>query len=118
MATETAQNLNETTATPAGSEAVLLILVTASFSGKESARTADPVRQDLDDGAVRDRARSSHQFIDSGPGLSVQHRGYPALSPVENQGSVATLELRRSLVIASAKLDRHRAEQTKNEAME
>jgi FSR family fosmidomycin resistance protein-like MFS transporter len=32
MATETAQNLNETTATPAGSEAVLLILVTASFS--------------------------------------------------------------------------------------
>ena len=34
MATETAQNLNETTATPAGSEAVLLILVTASFSGK------------------------------------------------------------------------------------
>jgi hypothetical protein len=34
------------------------------------------------------------------------------------QGSVATLELRRSLAIASAKLDRHRAEQTKNEAME
>jgi hypothetical protein len=33
-------------------------------------------------------------------------------------GSVATLELRRSLAIASAKLDRHRAEQTKNEAME
>ena len=32
MATETAQNLNESTATPAGSEAVLLILVTASFS--------------------------------------------------------------------------------------
>jgi FSR family fosmidomycin resistance protein-like MFS transporter len=33
MATETAQNLNETSATPAaGSEAVLLILVTASFS--------------------------------------------------------------------------------------
>ena len=32
MATKTAQNLNETTATPAGSEAVLLILVTASFS--------------------------------------------------------------------------------------
>ena len=32
MATETAQNLNETNATPAGSEAVLLILVTASFS--------------------------------------------------------------------------------------
>src|SRR6202162_2784392 len=32
MATETAQNLNETTATPAGSETVLLILVTASFS--------------------------------------------------------------------------------------
>ena len=85
MATETAQNLNETTATPAGSEAVLLILVIAGFSGKESAQTADPVRQDLDDGAVRDRARSSHQFIDSGPGLSVQHRGYPALSPVENQ---------------------------------
>jgi len=34
------------------------------------------------------------------------------------EGSVATLELRRSLAIASAKLDRHRAEQTKNEAME
>ena len=33
-------------------------------------------------------------------------------------GSVATLELRRSLAIASAKLDRHRAEQTKYEAME
>ena len=33
-------------------------------------------------------------------------------------GSVATLELRRNLAIASAKLDRHRAEQTKNEAME
>jgi Flp pilus assembly protein TadD len=33
-------------------------------------------------------------------------------------GSVATLELRRSLAIASAKLDRHRAEQTENEAME
>jgi hypothetical protein len=33
-------------------------------------------------------------------------------------GSVATLELRRSLAIACAKLDRHRAEQTKNEAME
>jgi hypothetical protein len=33
-------------------------------------------------------------------------------------GSVATLELRRRLAIASAKLDRHRAEQTKNEAME
>ena len=33
-------------------------------------------------------------------------------------GSVATLELRRSWAIASAKLDRHRAEQTKNEAME
>jgi zeaxanthin glucosyltransferase len=32
-------------------------------------------------------------------------------------GSVATLELRRSLAIASAKLDPHRAEQTKNEAM-
>src|SRR3984885_8017492 len=32
MARETAQNLNETTATPAGSEAVLLILVTASFA--------------------------------------------------------------------------------------
>jgi FSR family fosmidomycin resistance protein-like MFS transporter len=32
MATETAQNLNETTATPAGSETVLLILMTASFS--------------------------------------------------------------------------------------
>ena len=32
MATETAQNLNETTATPPGSEAVLLILMTASFS--------------------------------------------------------------------------------------
>jgi hypothetical protein len=37
---------------------------------------------------------------------------------VEAEGSVATLELRRSLAIASAKLDRHRAEQTKNEAME
>jgi hypothetical protein len=35
-----------------------------------------------------------------------------------SEGSVATLELRRSLAIASAKLDRHRAEQTKNEAME
>ena len=35
-----------------------------------------------------------------------------------DEGSVATLELRRSLAIASAKLDRHRAEQTKNEAME
>jgi hypothetical protein len=34
------------------------------------------------------------------------------------KGSVATLELRRSLAIASAKLDRHRAEQAKNEAME
>ena len=34
------------------------------------------------------------------------------------EGSVATLELRRNLAIASAKLDRHRAEQTKNEAME
>jgi hypothetical protein len=33
-------------------------------------------------------------------------------------GSVATLELRRSLAIASAKLDRHRAEQIENEAME
>jgi hypothetical protein len=33
-------------------------------------------------------------------------------------GSVATLELRRSLAITSAKLDRHRAEQAKNEAME
>ena len=33
-------------------------------------------------------------------------------------GSVATLELRRSLAIACAKLDHHRAEQTKNEAME
>jgi hypothetical protein len=33
-------------------------------------------------------------------------------------GSVATLELRRNLAIAFAKLDRHRAEQTKNEAME
>ena len=33
-------------------------------------------------------------------------------------GSVATLELMRNLAIASAKLDRHRAEQTKNEAME
>ena len=32
MAAETAQNRNETTATPPGSEAVLLILVTASFS--------------------------------------------------------------------------------------
>src|SRR5208283_193323 len=32
------------------------------------------------------------------------------------KGSVATLELRRSLAIASAKLDRHGAEQTKNEA--
>src|ERR1700684_1087243 len=32
MATETAQDLNETTATPAGSGGVLLILVTASFS--------------------------------------------------------------------------------------
>ena len=32
MATETARNLNESTATPAGSEAVLLILVAASFS--------------------------------------------------------------------------------------
>src|SRR5580700_8805390 len=32
MGTETPQNLSETTATPAGSEAVLLILVTASFS--------------------------------------------------------------------------------------
>jgi MFS family permease len=32
MATETARNLNESTATPAASEAVLLILVTASFS--------------------------------------------------------------------------------------
>ena len=39
------------------------------------------------------------------------------LLPVEG-GSVATLELRRSLAIASAKLDRRRAEQTKNEAME
>ena len=34
------------------------------------------------------------------------------------RGSVATLELRRNLAIASAKLDRHRAEQTKYEAME
>ena len=34
MATETAQNLNETTATPAGSEAVLLILVTARNGAK------------------------------------------------------------------------------------
>ena len=33
-------------------------------------------------------------------------------------GSVASLELRRSLAIASAKLDRHRAEQIENEAME
>jgi hypothetical protein len=32
-------------------------------------------------------------------------------------GSVATLELRRNLAIAYAKLDRYRAEQTKNEAM-
>src|SRR3984957_1818107 len=32
MATDTAQNLNETTATPAGMEGPLLILVTASFS--------------------------------------------------------------------------------------
>ena len=39
-------------------------------------------------------------------------------SLVQITGSVATLELRRSLAIASAKLDRHRAEQTKNEAME
>ena len=38
--------------------------------------------------------------------------------PNNDAGSVATLELRRSLAIASAKLDRHRAEQTKNEAME
>jgi len=36
----------------------------------------------------------------------------------EMTGSVATLELRRSLAIASAKLDRDRAEQTKYEAME
>ena len=33
-------------------------------------------------------------------------------------GSVATLELRRSLAIASAKLDRHRAEQAENEAVQ
>jgi hypothetical protein len=33
-------------------------------------------------------------------------------------GSVASLELRRSLAIASAKLDRHRAEQIENEAMQ
>jgi hypothetical protein len=32
MATETPQNLNETTAAPTGSGAVLLILLTASFS--------------------------------------------------------------------------------------
>ena len=35
-----------------------------------------------------------------------------------SNGSVATLELRRSLAIVSAKLDYRRAEQTKNEAME
>ena len=34
------------------------------------------------------------------------------------EGSVATLELRRNLAIASAKLDRHLVEQTKNEAVE
>src|SRR6516225_7546985 len=34
------------------------------------------------------------------------------------KGSVATLELRRSLAIASAKLDRHRAEQAENEAVQ
>jgi hypothetical protein len=38
--------------------------------------------------------------------------------PLPAVGSVATLELRRSLAIACAKLDHHRAEQTKNEAME
>ena len=34
------------------------------------------------------------------------------------KGSVATLELRRSVAIASAKLDRHRAEQAENEAVQ
>ena len=34
------------------------------------------------------------------------------------KGSVASLELRRSLAIASAKLDRHRAEQAENEAVQ
>jgi hypothetical protein len=34
------------------------------------------------------------------------------------EGSVATLELRRSLAIASAKLDRHCAEQAENEAVQ
>src|SRR6516164_1338518 len=34
------------------------------------------------------------------------------------KGSVATLELRRSLAIASAKLDRHRGEQAENEAVQ
>ena len=39
-------------------------------------------------------------------------------NPGSLKGSVASLELRRSLAIASAKLDRHRAEQIENEAME
>ena len=37
---------------------------------------------------------------------------------IDPNGSVATLELRRSVVIASAKLDRHRAEQAENEAVQ
>jgi bifunctional non-homologous end joining protein LigD len=44
--------------------------------------------------------------------------GYTLPEGGRQYGSVASLELRRSLAIASAKLDRHRAEQIENEAMQ
>ena len=50
--------------------------------------------------------------------LALGKAGHDLFQKSNKFGSVATLELRRSLAIASAKLDRHRAEQTKNEAME
>ena len=64
---------------------------------------------------IRELARNLSEILDLTVLVPNDHR-VPRIN--NRYGSVATLELRRSLAIASAKLDRHRAEQTKNEAME
>ena len=75
----------------------------------------DEGRHGTDDQSLRARVGALRRDGEHG----CAHRGrYPADAEGNQYGSVATLELRRSLAIASAKLDRHRAEQTKNEAME
>ena len=48
----------------------------------------------------------------------VTYQNLRVAKPLRLNGSVAALELTRSLAIGCAKLDRHRAEQTNNVAME